>query len=99
MAFDAQGYLLAGGSTLIRISPGADGLVDGSADETVAAIGGIPAANLVGYAEPFSGDGLPASQAMLNSGYQMIVAHDGAVVYAERISHRISRIAQEPTAW
>ena len=87
------GPLLAGGSTLIRISPGADGLVDGSADESVAAIGGIPGANLVGYAEPFSGDGLPASQAMLNSGYQMIVAHDGAVVYADGISHRIRRIA------
>jgi hypothetical protein len=37
--------------------------------------------------------GLPASQAMLNAGYQMIVAHDGAVVYADGISHRIRRIA------
>ena len=99
MAFDAQGYLLAGGSTLIRISPGADGLLDGSADETVAAIGGIPGANMVGYAEPFSGHGLPAAQAMLNAGYQMVVAHDGAVVYADGISHRIRRIAPEPTAW
>ena len=92
LAFDAQGHLLAGGFTLIRISPGADGLVNGSVDETAARIAGIPGANIVGYPEPYSGDGLPALQARLVFTYQMTVAADGAVVFTDE-NHRIRRIA------
>lgn len=91
LALDAQGHLLAGGQTLIRLSPGADGHVDGSPDETVARVAGIPGADLVGYAEPFGGDGLPATQAMLGFTYQMIVASDGAVVFTDQ-SSRIRRV-------
>ena len=92
LAFDSQGHLLAGGNTLIRIAPGADGLVNGSTDEAAAKIGGIPGADLIGYPEPFTGDGLPASQAMLRFTYQMIVAADGAVVFTD-MNERIRRIA------
>ena len=93
LAFDGEGALLIGGQTLVRIRPGADGVVSGSPDESVTHVGGVPAANLVGYARPFAGDGLPAAQAMLNITYQMIVAFDGAVVYTDGISHRVRRIA------
>ena len=92
LAFDAEGHLLGGGSTLIRISPGADGLVNGSVDETAARIAGIPGANIVGYPEPYSGDGLPALEARLVFTYQMAVAADGAVVFTDE-NHRIRRIA------
>jgi uncharacterized repeat protein (TIGR01451 family) len=92
LAFDREGHLLAGGFTLIRISPGADGLVDGSADEAVAKIAGIPGIDVPGYAEPFAGDGLPASQALLIFTYQMVVAEDGAVVFTDQ-GHGIRRIA------
>lgn len=91
LAFDRQRSLLAGGSTLVRISPGADQIVDGSPDETVTTVGGIPGANLVGYAEPFGGDGLPALQAWLPFTYQMAVTADGAVVFTDE-STRIRRI-------
>jgi len=92
LAFDRQGSLLAGGQTLIRVVAGASGVVDGSPDETLTAIAGIPRANLTGYAEPFAGDGLPASQAMLAFSYQMTVTADGSVVFGDGISRRIRRI-------
>lgn len=91
LAFDNEQHLLAGGTTLVRIAPGADGAVNGSTDETAATVGGIPGAELPGYAYPFQGDGLPASQAMLMFTYQMIVAEDGAVVFIDQ-SHRVRRI-------
>ena len=87
LAFDAQGHLLAGGATLIRLSPGADGAIDGSPDETVAHIGGIPGLAATGYAEPFYGDGLPASQALLWMTYQMVVAGSGAVIFIDQRAH------------
>jgi hypothetical protein len=92
LAFDNEQHLLAGGATLVRISPGGDGAVDGSPDETAVTVGGIAGADLPGYADPFQGDGLPASQAMLTVTYQMIVAADGAVVFIDQ-SHRVRRIA------
>ena len=55
-------------------------------------MGGIPGANLVGYSEPYGGDGLPALQARLVFTYQMVVAADGAVVFTDE-NHRIRRIA------
>ena len=55
-------------------------------------IGGIPGINLIGYAEPFAGDGLPALQARLAFTYQMIVASDGAVVFTDE-SQRVRPIA------
>lgn len=91
LAFDAAGHLLAGGSTVVRISPGADGSVDGSSDETVAQIAGMPGVTVQGYAEPYSGDGLPAAQAMVNATFQMIVASDGAVIFTDQ-STRVRRI-------
>jgi hypothetical protein len=93
LAFDGEGALLAGGQTIVRVTPGADGLVDGSSDETVTQVAGIPGANLAGHLDPFQGDGLPATQAVLAISYQMTVAPDGAVVFADGISHRIRRIA------
>ena len=93
LAFDGQGHLLGGGFLLIRISPGADGRVDGSADEAVAWIGGIRGDDVPTFSEPFSGDGLPAARALLMLTYQMIVAADGAVVFAD-YSGRIRRIVR-----
>ena len=41
MAFAAQGYLvLAAADDLLRIAPGADGLIRGDADETISVIAG-----------------------------------------------------------
>ena len=91
LAFDRERHLLAGGSTLIRISPGSDGFVDGSPDEAVVRVAGIPGTDFLSYAEPFGGDGLPASQAMLIFTYQMVVADDGAVVFTDQTT-RIRRI-------
>ena len=61
-------------------------------DEAAARIRGIPGINLIGYAEPFAGDGLPALQARLAFTYRMIVASDGAVVFTDE-SQRVRRIA------
>ena len=76
------GHLLAGGFALIRISP--------RRRRTGQRFGGwrrpdrqLPGNNLVGYPEPYSGDGLPALQARLVFTYQMAVAADGAVVFTD----------------
>jgi uncharacterized repeat protein (TIGR01451 family) len=91
LAFDGENHLLAGGFTLIRIAPGADGRVDGSTDETVARIAGLGASQIPSFSKPLSGDGLPASQALLMLTHQMIVASDGAVVFADS-NGRVRRI-------
>lgn len=92
LAFDNQSYLLAGGQTLVRVSPGPDGTVDGSSSSTATFIGGIPAVNMGGYAQPFAGDGLPATQAALSMSYTMFVGQDGAVIFDDGITHRVRRI-------
>ena len=80
---------------MIRIAPGADGLVDGSPDETVTRVGGVTGASLTDYAHPFSGDGRFATQAKIILTYQLIVAADGAVVFTDQ-SHRVRRIDPGP---
>ncbi len=92
LAFDNQNYLLVGGQTLIRVSPGLDGTVDGSSSSTAAWIGGIAGANFTGYAQPFAGDGLSATQAALFIDYAMFVDQNGAVIFDDGITHRVRRI-------
>ncbi|HZP07028.1 MAG TPA: choice-of-anchor D domain-containing protein [Terracidiphilus sp.] len=92
LAFDNQGYLLAGGQILVRVSPGPDGTVDGSSSSTASVVGGIPAANMTGYAQPFAGDGLPATQAALFISYAMFVDQNGGVIFDDGITHRVRRI-------
>ncbi len=92
LAFDQQNYLLVGGQTLVRVSPGQDGTVDGSSSSTAARIGGVPPASMTGYAQPFAGDGLSATQAALFIDYSMYVAPDGAVIFDDGVTHRVRRI-------
>jgi Domain of unknown function DUF11/HYR domain len=90
LAFDREGYLLvAGGLHLLRIAPGADGLVDGDADETISVVAGCNT-NCVA---PFGGDGLPTSdpKVYLAGMGHLTLARDGAVIFPDY--HRIRRIA------
>jgi hypothetical protein len=92
LAFDSLGYLLVGGQTLVRLSRGQDGTVNGSSSTSATVIGGIPAANMASYTQPFEGDDLPLTQAAISI-YQMIVAQDGSVIFADDVTHRIRRIS------
>jgi hypothetical protein len=89
IGFDAQGHLLiAGGMHLQRVSPGVDGLVDGSADEFISVLGGCN----TNCQAPFNGDGLPIShpQVYLSFMGHLTVAQDGSVLLSD--SFRIRRI-------
>ena len=90
IAFDSQGHLVvAGGMHLLRISPGADGLVDGDADELISVIGGCNTNCML----PFNGDGVEVShpQVYLPGLRHLTVAQDGAVIFQDYF--RIRRIA------
>jgi uncharacterized repeat protein (TIGR01451 family) len=93
LAFDKANHLLVGGQMLVRISPGADGTVDGSPSTSATVVGGIPGVNITTYTQPFGGDGLPVTQAALNISYSMIVAQDGSIIFADGITHRVRRIS------
>ncbi|MEW6684219.1 MAG: HYR domain-containing protein, partial [Nitrospirota bacterium] len=90
LAFDAQGHLLiSNGTDLMRMSPGADGLIDGSADETLTLINGCH----TNCQQPFGGDGLPINDptVFLAQVHHMSVAQDGALLLGD--GFRIRRIA------
>ena len=90
LAFDRLGHLIVGaGMDIVRISPGADGLVDGSADETMAVLLGCHT-NCVA---PFGGDGLAITDPKVFVGNvdYLMVADDGAVIFSD--NGRIRRIA------
>ncbi len=84
IAFDTQGHLLvlAGNQVpfgafyfgLFRISPGADGVVNGSVDETITQVAGCASCPF-----PFQGDNRPAMEALLRA-MSVSVASDGAVL-------------------
>ena len=90
LAFDRQGHLIvAAGMDIVRISPGADGLVNASPDETMTVLVGCHT-NCV---SPFGGDGLPItdSKVFIGSVSYLMVAEDGAIIFND--NHRIRRIA------
>jgi probable HAF family extracellular repeat protein len=93
LAFDQQSYLLVGGQLLVRVSPGPDGTVDGSGASAASIVGGIPASQMTGYSQPFAGDGLPATQAVLSISGSMLVDNDGDVIFNDGVTHRVRRIA------
>ena len=93
LAFDQQSYLLVGGQLLVRVSPGLDGTEDGSSSSSATIVGGIPASQMAGYAQPFGGDGLPATQAVLSIGGSMLVDNNGNVIFNDGVTHRVRRIA------
>jgi uncharacterized repeat protein (TIGR01451 family) len=90
LAFDRQGHLIvAAGMDIVRISPGADSLVNGSADETMTVLAGCHT-NCVA---PFGGDGLPITdpKVFVGSIAYLMVADDGAIIFND--NRRIRRIA------
>jgi uncharacterized repeat protein (TIGR01451 family) len=90
LAFDRQGHLIVGaGMDLVRISPGADGLVNGSADETMTVLAGCH----TNCGAPFGGDGLPITDPKVFVGtvWHLLVADDGAIILSD--NNRVRRIA------
>ncbi|MGH9144419.1 MAG: HYR domain-containing protein, partial [Vicinamibacterales bacterium] len=89
IAFDAQGDLVVAGSDLLRVSPGADGLVRGDADESISVIAGCH----TNCQQPFGGDGLPITHPQVFFGFigSISVAPDGALLLSDY--YRIRRIA------
>jgi uncharacterized repeat protein (TIGR01451 family) len=90
LAFDAQGQLLVtNGMDLLRVSTGADGLINGDPGETISLIGGCH----TDCGLPFNGDGLAVSNphVYLPGLGQLTVAQDGAVLLVD--GPRIRRIA------
>lgn len=82
LAFDAKGHLfVALGFHLIRVSPGADGLVNGGTDEIIGVVGGCNA----GCFAPFNGDGLAISdpRVYLPGMSALTVAQDGTVIFSD----------------
>src|SRR5262249_42043393 len=75
IAFDSQGYLLIVNQfQLMRVSPGANGIVDGGNDEVLTVIGGC-SSNCQSL--PFGGDGGPITQPVGINGDFLSVASDG----------------------
>lgn len=90
LAFDRQGHLIvAAGMDLVRISPGADGLINGSPDETMTVLAGCH----TNCTPPFGGDGLPITDPRVSVGNSnfLLVAADGAIIF--NYAQRIRRIA------
>jgi uncharacterized repeat protein (TIGR01451 family) len=82
LAFDSQGHLLVAlGFHLIRVSPGADGLVNGGTDEIIGVVGGCNA----GCFAPFNGDRLSISdpRVYLPGMSALTVAQDGTVIFSD----------------
>ena len=90
IAFDSQGQLLvATGMDLLRVSTGADALINGDAGERISVVGGCH----TNCQLPFNGDGFPVSNphVYLPGIGHLTVAQDGAVLFPD--SFRIRRIA------
>jgi uncharacterized repeat protein (TIGR01451 family) len=90
LAFDRQGHLIVGaGMDIVRIAPGADGLVNRSADETMIVLTGCH----TNCGAPFGGDGLPITDPRVFVGnvWYLMVANDGAIIFSD--FNRVRRIA------
>ena len=88
IAFDRAGSLFVaetGRNRIRRIVPGGDGLVTGEAGEVISTVaGGI---------QGFSGDGGPASSARFSAPEDLAFDGPGDLYVADRLNHRIRRIA------
>jgi probable HAF family extracellular repeat protein len=74
---------------VLRLEPGADGIVDGSADEVFRRVYGSP----IGFTAPFQGDGGPARDAYAGFSNGLSVLSSGDVLVASSSLRRIRRIA------
>jgi uncharacterized repeat protein (TIGR01451 family) len=83
------GVYIAETNGVLLVSPGADGLVDGSADETVTRVFGNP----LGFQAPFQGDGGPARSAYSSSSPGIDVLPSGDLIVASGFARRIRRMS------
>ena len=74
---------------VLLLRPGADGVLDGSADETVTRVFGTP----LGFPLPFQGDGGPARDAWADSASGLAVLPSGDLLVASPFLGRIRQIS------
>lgn len=90
LAFGSEGSLyVASNDRVLRITPGADGRVDGSADESVTTVVG----SLAGYERPFFGDGGHPHDAGISFPAGILVLPSGDLLVSDPLLRRIRRVS------
>ncbi len=95
LIFDHRGNLLfidlTGGPAIVRsISPGANGVIDGSPDEQIVRIAGQPVGRE--FADHGAADGKPATQAVFNAARGIALDREGNLYVADAFDHRIRKV-------
>lgn len=95
LIFDARGNLLfidlTGGPALVRsVTPGADGVIDGSADERIVRIAGQAVSR--DLADHGAADGGPATRAVFNAARGIALDSAGNLYIADAFDHVIRKV-------